>query len=86
MNRKIISRFWLIGLFFCSVALLAIAPRPARPAVPARPAQNTEASALAGRVILVDAGHGGTDGGARAKDSGVWEKELNLKTALVLKS
>ena len=86
MNRKIISRFWLIGLFFCSAALLAIAPRPARPAIPARPAQNAETKALTGRVILVDAGHGGTDGGARAKDSGVWEKELNLKTALVLKS
>ena len=86
MNGKLISRLWVFGLFFCCVILLAAAPRPARPAIPARPAQNTEAGALAGRVILVDAGHGGTDGGARAKDSGVWEKELNLQTALVLKS
>ena len=85
MNRKLISRLCLFGIFFCGVILLAAGPRPARPAVPARPAQNADAGALAGRVILLDAGHGGTDGGARAKDSGVWEKELNLQTALVLK-
>lgn len=33
-------------------------------------------------VILVDPGHGGYDGGARAQDSGVWEKEINLAVAL----
>ena len=86
MNRKLISRLCIFGIFFCCVVLLAVAPRPARPAIPARPAQNAEAGPLAGRVILVDAGHGGTDGGARAKDSGVWEKELNLETALALKN
>ena len=86
MNRKWISRLCILGAFFCCLALLPAAPRPARPAIPARPAQNTETRVLAGRVILVDAGHGGTDGGARAKDSGTWEKELNLQTALALKS
>lgn len=85
MNRKLVSRLCLLGIFFCCVILLAAGPRPARPAIPARPAQNAETGVLAGRVILVDAGHGGTDGGARAKDSGVWEKELNLKTAIALK-
>ncbi len=86
MKRKMIVRLCIFGVFFCCLALLPSAPRPARPAIPARPAQNAEAGPLAGRVILVDAGHGGTDGGARAKDSGVWEKELNLQTALALKS
>ena len=86
MKKKLVSRLFLLGVFFCCAALLAAAPRPARPAVPARPAQNAETGLLAGREILVDAGHGGTDGGARAKDSGVWEKELNLQTALALKS
>ncbi|MBR3740906.1 MAG: N-acetylmuramoyl-L-alanine amidase [Clostridia bacterium] len=86
MNRKWISRLCILGAFFCCLALLPAAPRPARPAIPARPAQNAETRVLAGRVILVDAGHGGTDGGARAKDSGTWEKELNLQTALALKS
>ncbi len=36
---------------------------------------------LAGFTILVDAGHGGYDGGARCRDSGVWEKEVNLAVA-----
>ena len=85
MKKKLIHRFCIVGVFFCCLALLAAAPRPARPAVPARPAQNAKTGALHGRVILVDAGHGGTDGGARAKESKVWEKELNLKTALALK-
>lgn len=39
---------------------------------------------LTGLTILVDAGHGGYDGGARCRDSGVWEKELNLAVALKL--
>lgn len=37
---------------------------------------------LTGWRILVDAGHGGYDGGARARDSGVWEKHINLAVAL----
>lgn len=86
MKKKLRSRLCLLGVFFCCTAVVAIAPRPARPAVPARPAQSPEAGALSGMVILVDAGHGGTDGGARAKDSRVWEKELNLQTALALKT
>ncbi len=85
MKKRLIRRLLLLGFAFSCLAVLATAPRPARPAVPARPAQVPEAHALSGRVILVDAGHGGTDGGARAKDSGKWEKELNLKTALALK-
>lgn len=40
-----------------------------------------DAQPLAGWRILVDAGHGGYDGGARAKDSGVWEKTINLAVA-----
>ncbi len=86
MKKKLLHRLCLSGIIFSCLALLAAAPRPARPAVPARPAQNDDPLPLAGRVILVDAGHGGTDGGARAKDSGVWEKEINLKTSLVLKT
>ena len=40
---------------------------------------------LTGMTILVDPGHGGYDGGARCRDSGVWEKELNLAVALQVK-
>ena len=42
---------------------------------------DASAQPLAGRIICVDAGHGGYDGGARAKDSGQWEKHLNLAVA-----
>lgn len=37
---------------------------------------------LSGWTILVDPGHGGYDGGARARDSGTWEKHINLAVAL----
>ncbi len=37
---------------------------------------------LTGWTILVDPGHGGYDGGARCRDSGTWEKHLNLQVAL----
>ena len=36
------------------------------------------------RVVLIDAGHGGFDGGAKSK-SGTIEKDINLKIALKLK-
>ena len=45
-----------------------------------RPATATE-QPLAGLIIFLDAGHGGYDGGSRAKDSGTWEKEINLAVA-----
>ncbi len=40
------------------------------------------ADALAGLIVAIDPGHGGYDGGAKAVDSGKWEKELNLQIAL----
>jgi len=42
----------------------------------------TPAGPLSGWTILVDPGHGGYDGGARARDSGTWEKHLNLSVSL----
>lgn len=84
VGKRLRNRVSLLGVMALCVLALAAAPRPARPAIPARPVQHTEEGPLSGWTILVDAGHGGTDGGARAKDSGVWEKELNLQTALAL--
>lgn len=52
----------------------AAAPTPVPTAVPTGP--------LSGLTILIDPGHGGYDGGARCRDSGIWEKELNLAVAL----
>ena len=53
-----------------------ITHEPAIPAAPEGP--------LSGLTILVDPGHGGYDGGARARDSGVLEKQLNLDVSLQL--
>ena len=39
---------------------------------------------LAGLTVALDPGHGGYDGGAKAHDSGKWEKEINLQIALVV--
>lgn len=56
--------------------------------VPWRLQANTNASAkegpLAGRIIAVDPGHGGYDGGARAPN-GTWEKVYNLTVACALR-
>ena len=46
------------------------------------PATTPVPGPLSGLTILVDPGHGGYDGGARGRDSGVWEKGLNLAVAL----
>ncbi|MBE5810581.1 MAG: hypothetical protein E7318_06540 [Clostridiales bacterium] len=48
------------------------------PAAEVTPAPTPTPGPLAGLTILVDPGHGGYDGGARCRDSGMWEKELNL--------
>ena len=37
-----------------------------------------------GRIVVIDAGHGGFDGGA-VSESGLVEKDINLKIALYLK-
>lgn len=85
------------GLFLCFCALLAVWPllRPADPAVPAA-AQESESDILPEAppstppepvsypVVVIDAGHGGFDGGAIGLD-GVIEKDLNLAIALRLR-
>ncbi len=74
--------FFLIGVE--GYLQLGKGPYPARPAVPAQPAQDVAAQEklpLAGQVICLDPGHGGYDGGARARDSGIWEKVINLSVA-----
>ena len=74
-----------LAAFLLTLAVaVAAGPRKAVPAVPAEPVGGG-AGVLNGKTILVDAGHGGDDGGARALDSGVWEKELNLRVALLLR-
>ncbi|WP_245632901.1 N-acetylmuramoyl-L-alanine amidase [Alicyclobacillus kakegawensis] len=57
----------------CSFTLLAAFSHPV--AAASDPEPN-----LVGRVIVLDAGHGGPDGGARAAN-GVWEKTITLAIA-----
>jgi len=64
----------LIALTITAVGLM-IAPEAEMPA-------GAQALPLAGLTVALDPGHGGYDGGARAHDSGVWEKELTLQIAL----
>ena len=69
-----VSTTFLIAL---NVLFLTVYKIGAPPALPA----DAQALPRAGRIICVDAGHGGYDGGARARDSGLWEKHLNLAVA-----
>lgn len=63
--------------------LAALAAWQGNPAdSPSTPVSSVAPGPLHGLTILVDAGHGGYDGGARCRDSGVWEKFLNLSVAL----
>ncbi len=55
---------------------------PEASAPPSAVRTSAPADPLAGLTILVDPGHGGYDGGARCRDSGIWEKEINLSVAL----
>lgn len=43
-----------------------------------------EKAPLAGLTVALDPGHGGYDGGARAHDSGIWEKVTTLEIALAV--
>jgi len=81
IERKWKERTALAAALLLLAAGLAIPARPARPPHKAKPVQQAQEGPLTGRVILVDPGHGGTDGGARARQSGIWEKELNLQVA-----
>ncbi|NLO86721.1 MAG: N-acetylmuramoyl-L-alanine amidase CwlD [Clostridiales bacterium] len=47
-------------------------------------AQGDWSKALSGLIVALDPGHGGYDGGARAKDSGIWEKDLTLQITLAV--
>lgn len=52
--------------------------------IPAAQVTAAAAQTLTGLTVALDPGHGGYDGGARAHDSGIWEKEINLQIALAV--
>ncbi|WP_165279868.1 N-acetylmuramoyl-L-alanine amidase family protein [Paenibacillus protaetiae] len=55
------------------------------PSVPGVPAGDGQTSGGKVYTVVIDAGHGGTDPGARSVD-GRWEKDLNLQISLKLKA
>lgn len=68
----------LLGIFTAVAAFRQNLPKQPAPVEAESPAAVLP---LSGWRIVVDPGHGGYDGGARARDSGVWEKEINLAVA-----
>ena len=68
------NRLWFAVFPAILMAFWLAKPAPEAPV-------SASAQPLSGRIICLDAGHGGYDGGARGA-SGVWEKELNLQVAV----
>lgn len=82
-----IKRAFLFGagiLAFLAI-IFTIGRKNVTLSAPDAPAPTPAAGALAGICICVDAGHGGYDGGAVARDSGALEKDINLAVALRLR-
>lgn len=81
-RKKSRLRGCVLLLLGCMAVCLCLRTQPeALPDV-----QTTERgeAALAGMTVALDPGHGGYDGGARARDSGRWEKDINLEIALAV--
>lgn len=72
----------LIGGLLAVAAWRSAGTQAASPAPMATSTPEPAVGTLHGLTIMVDAGHGGYDGGARCRDSGVWEKHINLAVAL----
>lgn len=78
----------LTGILLIAGGILALliplrAQNQSAPAAPT-PQPTPEPGPLSGWVILLDPGHGGYDGGARARSSGIWEKEITLAVSLAV--
>ena len=72
----------LLGFLFRILIWSASSPAAQIPAEPAETAQN-EGRQARQSVIVIDAGHGGMDGGASSTD-GIFEKDINLAIARYL--
>lgn len=81
--RKNIFFFAVIILLLGSGIFLSIRQKKPVQSMPL-PVETKTEGPLSSLCILVDAGHGGYDGGARAI-SGRWEKEYNLQMALCIR-
>ena len=76
-------RAWALFLLLTTAGCMLLAHGSTPRAAPAE-AQSKGESSLAGFIVAVDPGHGGYDGGARARESGLWEKGITLRTSLAV--
>lgn len=83
MKKSVVIWGLIFGLMAVAVVLIAQNGKTAE--LQKAPAQLQPAGVLDGVCILVDAGHGGYDGGARSAGEGLWEKEFNLQMAVQIK-
>lgn len=67
-RKKSRLRGWVL-LLLCCMAVCLCLPKEAEPLPDVQTTERGEA-ALAGMKVALDPGHGGYDGGARARDSG----------------
>lgn len=81
MKRLHFCLAYLLGLGVLCVVLTVGKPAQTA-AVNATGSDALAPNALEGLIVALDPGHGGYDGGARAHDSGLWEKDLTLQIAL----
>ena len=70
MIRQMKTPLWLVGI----IILVCLVSYPLQEA---KDAWTMWSSPLSGKVIVLDPGHGGPDGGAEGKD-GTQEKEITL--------
>lgn len=71
-------KLWIAAVAVCTVLLYYLVE------LPVWPAWSQWAVPLSGKVIALDAGHGGADGGAVGRN-GLIEKDLNMAIALYLR-
>lgn len=81
--RRKFAHFRVCALLALGISAIGLAVT-GHPAAPSLPAEAPAEQPLSGLTVALDPGHGGYDGGARAHDSGVWEKELTLQIALAV--
>ncbi|MBQ7454866.1 MAG: N-acetylmuramoyl-L-alanine amidase [Clostridia bacterium] len=83
---KRFSPWWGYFIALAAIALALVLHLSVTNAPEPSPPPEEAPLPLAGVTICLDAGHGGYDGGACGRDSGVLEKELNLDVAKRLRA
>lgn len=83
LSRLRVCLLFLVGMTTLCIALGVNSP-PTAVVAATKSGDALAHDALSGMTVVLDPGHGGYDGGARAKESGIWEKELNLQIALAV--